>query len=555
MDLNKLSEDFIQILGNYKQNVLEFLPNLFTAFFIFFFGYLVARLIRTIVIRSINKLHRIIPNQVMRQRIKNIIEEKQFTKLIGGILYWIIIIFFLLVASEALGMPVVTTWFGEIMSFLPRILSAILLLIAGVILSVFLRDFIATAASSARIGYSDILGKLAQVVILLVTILIATNQIGIDISIVENVIIIALGALLFGAAFAFALGAKTSISNILASYYLQKHYKVGDKVRIGDYEGRIVEISQQAVILDSAEGQVCVPSLEFSQKHLCIIVKGERIMSNEQQLVLEFVSAHPIDAAKTLDSLPLEESGQFLKELPSTVAAQLIQQFDPLTAAHCLNTLDAHIASAILAELSTEIAVTLIRRMDRQKRLDVLLNLPEKISESLEIYLQYPENTVGASMTLDVITIFDDQTTKEALKLLKRQPNYITFHIPVINREHNFVGLTDIRQIMLAKPGSFVSSVTQSGIGQLSPNSTLEAVLPHPDWRFYQYLPVVNEKGGLLGIIDFQTILRLRNGAQKKKQSGSGQDAGKALGELYWIGMSALFKGAVSVLKPDKNST
>ena len=146
MDLNKLSEDFIQILGNYKQNVLEFLPNLFTALFIFFFGYLVARLIRTIVIRSINKLHRIIPNQVMRQRIKNIIEEKQFTKLIGGILYWIIIIFFLLVASEALGMPVVTTWFGEIMSFLPRILSAILLLIAGVILSVFLRDFIATAA-------------------------------------------------------------------------------------------------------------------------------------------------------------------------------------------------------------------------------------------------------------------------------------------------------------------------------------------------------------------------------------------------------------------------
>ena len=88
----------------------------------------------------------------------------------------------------------------------------------------------------------------------MVTILIATNQMGIDISIVENVIIIALGSLLFGAAFAFALGAKTSISNILASYYLQKIYKVGDKVRIGDYEGRIVEINQQAVILDSTEG-------------------------------------------------------------------------------------------------------------------------------------------------------------------------------------------------------------------------------------------------------------------------------------------------------------
>ena len=82
-----------------------------------------------------------------------------------------------------------------------------------------------------------------------------------------------IGALLFGAALAFGFGAKTSVKNILSSYYLQKIYKVGDKVRIGEKEGRIIEITPLSVILDSSEGQICIPAQEFNQESSVLLSK------------------------------------------------------------------------------------------------------------------------------------------------------------------------------------------------------------------------------------------------------------------------------------------
>jgi small-conductance mechanosensitive channel len=109
--------------------------------------------------------------------------------------------------------------------------------------------------------------------VILVTILIGIDQIGIDITLLESVLIIAIGALLFGAALAFGIGARTSVSNILASFYLQRIYKVGDRIRIGDQEGRITEITPLAVLLDCPEGQVCVPADGFSQKTSVLLTK------------------------------------------------------------------------------------------------------------------------------------------------------------------------------------------------------------------------------------------------------------------------------------------
>ena len=145
-------------------------------------------------------------------------------------------------------------------------MTATLIGISGIIAAIILRDVTTTAADSAGILYGNVLGKLVQVVIIIVTILIGIDQIGIDVSLLKNIIIIVFSALLFSAAVAFGFGAKTSVSNILASYYLQKIYRIGDKIKVSELEGTIVEITPFGVILDSAEGQVYIPAREFNQQ-------------------------------------------------------------------------------------------------------------------------------------------------------------------------------------------------------------------------------------------------------------------------------------------------
>lgn len=105
---------------------------------------------------------------------------------------------------------------------------------------------------------------------------------------------------------------------------------------------------------------------------------------------------------------------------------------------------------------------------------------------------------------------------------------------------------------MLSEPEASVYSVMQTGIGQFSPNSNREAILAHPDWRTYHDLPVVDETGRFLGVIDYQTIRRLESDIKESIRPRSAYDTGKALGELYWIGMSAFIRGATTVVSPDK---
>lgn len=273
MDYDTLHNEILVILNQLKQSLVEFLPNLIVAALIFIVGFLIAKLIRLMVIRFVKSAHLLIPNQKIRSRVRNFIEDKPVSGVIGGILYWLLILLFLTIATETLGLPIITTWLSGVIGYLPKILSALLIGIAGVVGGIILRDLVTNAAVSTGVVYSTLLGKIIQIVVLLVTILIVIEQIGIDGSVLHNVFIITIGSLLFSMALAFGIGAKTSVSNILASHYLQKVYKIGDKVKIEDIEGIIIEITSVAVILDTTEGQTCIPSQQFLQNNTILLTR------------------------------------------------------------------------------------------------------------------------------------------------------------------------------------------------------------------------------------------------------------------------------------------
>jgi len=266
-------ENFIKLFSQFKQSLFQFLPNVIASLLIFLAGLLFARLVKTLTERFINRADRLIPNKKIRTRVKRFIAEKPVSPVISSFLFWIIVFFFLTAATEALGLPVVTAWLSGVADYLPRILAAALIGIAGIIGGIIVRDIIVTATASTGFIYGETLGKVTQTTIILITIIIGIEQVGIDITLLTSLITIIIGALLFGATLAFGLGARTSVSNILASYYLKKTYQVGHMVKIGDREGRIVQITPVAVILDATEGQVYIPAAEFSETASILVTK------------------------------------------------------------------------------------------------------------------------------------------------------------------------------------------------------------------------------------------------------------------------------------------
>ena len=271
-----------------------------------------------------------------------------------------------------------------------------------------------------------------------------------------------------------------------------------------------------------------------------------------QRLSKEFIKEHSLDAAKILEKLPVEETVQFVKEIPPDLAAKVTNLMPPYMVAQCLEQIDDKRAALIIEKLSIEVAVALLRRVEESKRLAIVEVLPDDIMKSLSLVLKFSEHTAGALMDPQVFTLFDDISIKEAIKDIRGNPEHVFYHIPVINREQVLLGVVNIRELLISEPELRVASVMHTGIGKLLPNANRETILAHPDWRLYHELPVVDQTGVFLGLISYQVARRLEDEVQESARSTPLSDAGKALGELYWVGMSAFLKGAASVMKPEK---
>ena len=273
MSYHQLIADFGALFLRFEQRALMLLPRLAGALFIFFAGLVLAYLVRSLSRRLIEKLDRLVPGERLQRNLRRLGMERPASEVVSRILFWIVVLFFLTAATETLGLPVITTWLGGIALYLPRFLSAVLIAFAGLIGGLFLRDLIATAAASAGLTYAATLGRLAQVATLLVSLLVAVDQAGLNIAFLTSILLILFGAVLFGGALAFALGARTSVANILASHYLQKTYKVGHRVKIGEIQGEIVQITPTAVLLETAEGRVTVPAKQFGEAVSILLIE------------------------------------------------------------------------------------------------------------------------------------------------------------------------------------------------------------------------------------------------------------------------------------------
>jgi small-conductance mechanosensitive channel len=264
MNYRQLLEYSRELLSNIKQSIGEFLPHIVGAIIIILIGHFIARLFSALINRFLKKLSQLAQVQKAQVGLKQpkIIRSAD---LIGKSIYWIMLFFFITVATEMIGLPIVSTWLGGIADYFPRIMIAALIFVSGMVGGMLLCDIVTAASVSAKITYGNILGKLTQYVIVIITAFIAIDHIGIETTFLTSMVLIISGALFFGSALAFGLGARPFVSDILASYYLQKIYKVGQIVKFGETKGKIIRITQIAVIIETSEGQIYVPAKMFDE--------------------------------------------------------------------------------------------------------------------------------------------------------------------------------------------------------------------------------------------------------------------------------------------------
>jgi hypothetical protein len=254
--------------------ILEHLPAVLGAVVLLLVGWGVARLLRYTTRKITEKtLVRLAHTRPMDTRVQQPLSYTAAPDIASRIVFWVVLLFFVLAATEVLGLEVISGLLSSVTAYLPNLLAGLLILFIGLWFAEVTRAVLKRSSKSIGIEQGDIVGRLGQILVLLIVFSVAAGQIGID-----NTLLVALVAILFGVMFgsialAFSLGAKTTIANMLAAQSIAQMYNPGDSIRIGDIEGKILRITRTSLVLETHDGQTLVPAKQFSEQESVHITK------------------------------------------------------------------------------------------------------------------------------------------------------------------------------------------------------------------------------------------------------------------------------------------
>lgn len=257
-----------EIIQELTNQLLNLLPNILISLIVLAVGYLLAFLLKKVVIKLFSYL-----GELGRQKY-NHLNLRQAGNFLGIASFWLVLFGSFLLITDILGLTILTNWFQGIIAYIPNVLLAILIILGAVILGNLISDFLMEVSKRIDIKYSPSLVSIIRFSLFLIATIIALDQLGVEIALLIDIIDIVLAALLFGGALAFALGSKDSISNILACHYVRKRYKEGDAIQIGTIKGIIIKIEATNVIIENEIGQVTIPAKIFNETESYLIKKS-----------------------------------------------------------------------------------------------------------------------------------------------------------------------------------------------------------------------------------------------------------------------------------------
>lgn len=206
-----------------------FLPRLAMAFAIILAGWLIAKIIRFAVERGL----RAINFNVLTERAgtDHFLQQGGLrgdtTTLFGLFAYWLVILAALMSAFGTLGLTHVTDLLHQMVMFAPKLLVAMLAAVFGSYFARFVGNAVTTYCMEARIPDADLLGKLAQYLIMAFVIMIALSQVEVGGDIVQRTFLVILGGIVLALALAFGLGGKDWAAALLERWWPRQGRKDG----------------------------------------------------------------------------------------------------------------------------------------------------------------------------------------------------------------------------------------------------------------------------------------------------------------------------------------
>ncbi|MDP7282125.1 MAG: hypothetical protein QF475_00605 [Candidatus Undinarchaeales archaeon] len=197
------------------QATIGLVPKAVAAIIIVIVGFIIGKLIGAAIEEILLKAR-------VDQYVRSKRTEIKLSHIFAVILKWVIYLVFLQQAAHTLAIPIISTFLGEIIAFLPGVIEAIIIVGVGYALARYVEGLV----RDSEVAYSGISSKVFFFFILYLAIALALPNVGINATLVNSILLMLVGAGCLGGAIAVGLGAKETIGTIAKKYLLDVHKEI-----------------------------------------------------------------------------------------------------------------------------------------------------------------------------------------------------------------------------------------------------------------------------------------------------------------------------------------
>jgi hypothetical protein len=215
-----MREQFNLILDSLQTSwfqIAAYLPRVLTAIVLLILGWLIARTVQRLVVRLL-RLARLeaaaeqtgVDDFLVRGGVRFTV-----VTLIGEIFYWGLLLIFAVAVFNLIGLTMSPESVARLTSYVPNVMAALVVLIFGSLGARLIRGLVVAYLGNVGVKGSERIGFLVQAALVGFVVLLALEQLRIDVKLLASAFQLAFGGFCLALALAFGLGGRNWAESIL----------------------------------------------------------------------------------------------------------------------------------------------------------------------------------------------------------------------------------------------------------------------------------------------------------------------------------------------------
>ncbi len=293
-----------------------------------------------------------------------------------------------------------------------------------------------------------------------------------------------------------------------------RHENGGDQLWVLEVDIGIRSIFRRVVkgILPSAwvrRLQVSIPPHSIRWE-FCNILEPDpqrRLRLNISNRLLE--DMHPADLADIVEDLSPQDREAIFENIDSEVAADALSEVDPTIQASILESLETDKAADIVEEMAPDEAADVLNELPQETSDEILEEMEHAPKSEVRELLGFEEDTAGGMMNTEYVTLNENATVGDALKVLKENEELLESlnTLFLVDSEDHLKGAVPLARLFLYDDSAPLATLATEMLIDVPVTEAQDRVTELFDKYNLLALPVVDQERRLSGVITADDII------------------------------------------------